>query len=174
MLIEAMYALGHRLDNWILLIAGTDEFNHRAEIEALVRKFGMGQAVRFIGPLFNDRKRNAFDAADLFVLPTHSEGNPIVVLEALGAGVPVLTTKGAPWQDLVRNQCGWWTEISTDSIGNSLTIALSLPRQELLTAGLRGKDLVEKEYNWRRITQKTIQVYQWITGDGPKPDCVSE
>ena len=41
--------------------------------------------------------------ADLCVLPTRSENFGIVVAEALACGVPVITTKGAPWSELLGN-----------------------------------------------------------------------
>ena len=55
----------------------------------------------FIGPVYGEEKARLMAAADLFVLPTRSENFGIVVAEALASGVPVITTKGAPWQELL-------------------------------------------------------------------------
>jgi len=50
-------------------------------------------AVRFHGVISDrDRLRDLFNAADIFVLPTHSEGFPRVLLEAMAFGIPILTT----------------------------------------------------------------------------------
>jgi glycosyltransferase involved in cell wall biosynthesis len=54
----------------------------------------------FTGPLYGAEKLQALASADLFVLPTRSENFGIAVAEALAAGVPVITTKGAPWAEL--------------------------------------------------------------------------
>ncbi len=172
MLLESMHELRNEIQDWILLIAGMDEFGHQRELEAQIRACELGRHVRFVGLLHGQEKRDAFAAADLFVLPTHSEGSPMVVLEALGAGLPVLTTKGAPWADLVRHGCGWWTDISTDGIHDALRVALRLPRTELAAVGQRGRKLVAEKYSWAETASKTIRLYGWLRGRGPAPDFV--
>ncbi len=97
----------------------------------------------------------------------------MVVLEALGAGVPVLTTKGAPWSDLDRYRCGWWCDVSAASIHDSLKAAAGLPKQELLEAGRRGRVLVQTRYNWADLASRTIRLYGWLTGHGPRPEFVN-
>jgi glycosyltransferase involved in cell wall biosynthesis len=172
MLIEALSGLKRHLREWIVLIAGVDECDHQAAVEELIHRHDLERYVRVIGPVYGDDKRNAYEAADLFVLPTHSEGNPMVVLEALGAGVPVVTTRGAPWRDLVPYQCGWWTEISTDAIGQALAEALQMPQSALAARGLRGLELVRRNYDWSQIARQTIRLYEWLGGRGPQPGFV--
>ena len=85
----------------------------------------------FTGPLDDEKKWAAYARADLFALPTYSENFGIVVAEALWAGVPVITTKGTPWGELVgvpsssgrkesdghppthdsNLRCGWWIDL---------------------------------------------------------------
>ena len=77
-----------KLDNWLLVIAGPDEFNHAARIAELIKEQEMERWVRVVGPLYGQQKRDAFAAASFFVLPSYSESFSNVVLEALGAGVP--------------------------------------------------------------------------------------
>jgi glycosyltransferase involved in cell wall biosynthesis len=49
-----------------------------------------GDAVRFVGAVPNPATRSYFEAADVFILPSESEGFPRVVLEAMAAGTPVV------------------------------------------------------------------------------------
>jgi glycosyltransferase involved in cell wall biosynthesis len=172
MLIEVMSTLEAGLCDWWLVIAGADEFGHEAEIRRLVGRLQLVDRVRFVGPVFGQAKRDAFAAADLFVLPTHSEGAPIVVLEALGAGIPVLTTKGTPWPDLVDYRCGWWTDISVVAIRKALEDAVHLERQELAEMGARGKALVSAKYTWSQVGQMTIALYKWLLKRGSRPQFV--
>jgi glycosyltransferase involved in cell wall biosynthesis len=172
MAIKALYGLRRQFQGWLFVIAGIDEFGHQREVEELTQRLGMKTSVRFIGPVHGEDKRNAFAAAELFLLPTHSEGNPMVVLEALGASVPVITTKGAPWRDLVRYECGWWTDVSVESIGEALADALVKPAADLAFLGQRGCDLVRRDYNWSEIARKTIHLYDWLGGQGARPEFV--
>jgi glycosyltransferase involved in cell wall biosynthesis len=84
-------------------VIGADEAGHEAEIKARVESRGLTGAVTFGGPRYGDEKVAVMQAADLFVLPTHSENFGIVVAEALACGVPVITTKGAPWEELEKS-----------------------------------------------------------------------
>lgn len=60
-------------------------------------RLGLGNMVDFAGELTGDQKWNAYAAADVFFFPTHyaSEATPIVLMEALGAGLPIISTQWA-------------------------------------------------------------------------------
>ena len=94
MLIEAWRRVRPR--DWVLQIAGPDEAGHRSDLERAIANAGLDDVVSFLGPVHGERKRATLLAADLFVLPTHSESFGMVVAEALAHGLPILTTTGAP------------------------------------------------------------------------------
>ncbi len=173
LLIESIKANAQTFAGWVLLIAGVDEFDHQRELEALVNRYGLQGSVRFIGPLYGDTKRDAFSAADAFVLPSHSEGWPMVVLEALGAGVPVFTTTAIPFPELLEHRAGWMVEPSLDSIGASLPDLLLRSPAELREMGNRGKALVAGRFTWDSAATALLAVYAWLLGSGPQPDCVT-
>jgi hypothetical protein len=39
--------------------------------------------------------------------------------------------------------------------------------------GLNGRNLVEKRFQWQRIGETMTEVYDWILGCGPRPECVT-
>ena len=172
MFIQALYESKDILDGWRLIIAGVDEFGHEREVRALVEQLDMKQFVHFVGPLYGKDKQDAFAAAQLFVLPSHSEGAPIVILEALGAGTPVLTTKASPWQELVTHNCGWRTDISVKALANTLQDALYCSESELTEMGKRGKELISEKYTWSRIAERTLELYTQLLNGGETPDFV--
>jgi glycosyltransferase involved in cell wall biosynthesis len=172
MLIHALNAVRHDFNDWLLVIAGADEFNHKAEVLEIINNYRLEKNVLFTGLLLGQDKRNAFAAADLFVLPTKREAAPVVVLEALGAGIPVLTTKGAPWENLISQNCGWWADVTSEAIAEDLKDALCCSPEKLRSMGKKGKDLVASKYTWTKSAQMTLELYAWLLGNKERPDFV--
>ena len=159
-------------EHWVLELVGPSEGGHREELERQVEKLGLGETVRFGGPVSDDEKWDVYRRADLFVLPTHSENFGIVVAEALAAGVPVITTTGAPWADLEARDCGWWVEPSSESIADALDRAIALSDAERTEMGRRGRQLVEDRYSWSGVADKMMAAYRWLQGEGARPDFI--
>ncbi|MBR0197637.1 MAG: glycosyltransferase [Kiritimatiellae bacterium] len=145
---------------WKMEIVGTDADGYQKVVEDAVSEYGLQDDFIFTGPLSDDKKWEAYRRSDLFVLPTHTENFGIVVAEALYAGIPVVTTKGAPWGDLLDRNCGWWVDISVDAIAEALKSAMSLTDEQRLEMGIRGRALVIEKYSWDRIAADLSKIYQ--------------
>jgi len=163
-----------RPEGWTLEIVGPSEEGHRAELEAQARRLGLEDAIQFSGPVADDEKWNVYRRADLFVLPTHSENFGIVVAEALAAGVPALTTTGAPWQDLERRDCGWWVEPTEKALKTALREAVGASDETRRAMGQRGRRLASEQYSWSGVAANMTAAYQWLIGDGPRPDVIRD
>ena len=169
-LLDAWAAL--RPKDWTLRIVGPDEDHHREEVIAKARALGINDEISVEQELDDTAKWEVYRQADIFVLPTFSENFGIVIAEALAAGVPVITTKGAPWSDLETHQCGWWIDIGVPPLIQALSAAMKLSDEERHEMGKRGRALVENSYSWAQITQKMLAVYEWMRGSNTKPDCM--
>lgn len=67
---------------------------HRAELAALAAEIGLGARVEFLGHLpSGEAVRRELDRAHLFVLPSHQEGMPRAMIEAMARGLPCLGTR---------------------------------------------------------------------------------
>lgn len=85
---------------WQVKIVGPDQASHRIELEQLIVKLGIGDHVVFTGALFGTDKDQVYKDANIFVLPSFMENFGAVVVDALSFTLPVITTKGTPWQEL--------------------------------------------------------------------------
>jgi len=104
---------------WQLVIAGPDQAGHKAELVAEASRLGLTVADQapdelagsgnherlpdlvFTGPVYGGEKDALYRMADLFVLPSFTENFGVVVTDALSYGIPVITTKGTPWSELL-------------------------------------------------------------------------
>ena len=104
LLVEAWRMVGANVVAWHLLIVGPDEQGYAARINKMIDRTGLRDQVTLAGPVYGEERRILLNSAAVFVLPTYNENFGIAVAEALACGVPVITTKGAPWAEL--ENCG--------------------------------------------------------------------
>lgn len=84
-----------------LLIAGPGEESYTNKLKALCEELGIQRYTKFLGMVKGRLKVSLYQAADVFVLPTHQENFGLVLVEALACGTPVVTTRGTDiWPEL--------------------------------------------------------------------------
>ena len=88
------------------MLAGDGEM--RGEIEAAIAALGVGAQVRITGWIGSDQVRDEILAARALVLPSFAEGLPVVIMEAMALGRPVITTYVAGIPELVRTGATGW------------------------------------------------------------------
>lgn len=159
--------------DWDLKIIGPSEGGHKQALSGLSMRLGL-QRVTFHPGLFGPDKEAAYRAADLFVLPTLDENFGMVVAEALANGTPVISTKGAPWEGLDKQGCGWWIDHSPEALAEALRKAMALPRITLKKMGLRGRDWMQRDFSWDRIAADMAEVYSWCLGKAEAPSTIRD
>ncbi len=106
LLVEAAARLVRKGIALELVLAGGGEM--RQEVEALIARLGIETHVRVTGWLSSDEVRREILAARALVLASFAEGLPVVIMEAMALGRPVLTTYVAGIPELVLpGECGW-------------------------------------------------------------------
>jgi glycosyltransferase involved in cell wall biosynthesis len=171
-----LYAWGAVLDrfpDWRLRVVGDDAIygpsrGYLQKIRELAEALQL-KRVDFSGPLYGDAKWSAYRAADLLVLPTHSENFGMAVAESLAAGTPVIVTRGAPWEGLVTQDAGWWIDLGLDSLVAALEEAMSHSRQDLQAFGAKGREWMKREYSWPVAARRMRRTYEWLMGGGGRP-----
>ncbi len=171
-LVNSWIRLSSKYQNWNLLIVGPiyDE-QYKNKILSKIKSFGLQERVHFKGMLKGEFKVDALNASDLFVLPSYSENFGMSIAEAMAAKLPVITTRGAPWQEIEEYDAGWWVELSQENIDNALAEALAGGEGKLKQKGLNGFELIQK-YEWKYQAKKMKQVYEWVLGKEKRPEFV--
>lgn len=164
--------LALKFPDWHLIIAGSDLIGYQTKLKELTKKLNLNTRVTFTGMLSGETKASALSNSELFVLPTYSENFGIAIAESLAHGVPVITTINAPWQDLIKYNCGWWIDNNIRDLEMTLIKALTLSKIERKLMGENGKKLVERDYSWYSISEQMSQVYYWILQQRELPACI--
>jgi glycosyltransferase involved in cell wall biosynthesis len=162
LLVEAWGQIWRAHPDWDLVIAGPDDGGFGASLIARSRDLGIpSHRIAFLGPLYGEAKWRAYQNADLFVLPSHSENFGNVIAEALSQGLPVITTTGTPWQGLETNRCGWWIPTGLPALLSTLDSALTEDPRTLNAMGSRGRAMIEAGFTWTGVASSLVQCYRW-------------
>jgi glycosyltransferase involved in cell wall biosynthesis len=168
---------------WMLAIAGWDQGGHEAELKQQATELGIrwkdatsqgsGDAsIIFLGPQFGEAKAEIYSRCDGFILPSLSEGLPMVVLEAWAHGKPVLMTPECNLPEGFAAHAALRVESTVESITEGLRQLFAMSPADLQTMGRQGRTLVENRFVWQKLAVQMASVYEWMLGGGPKPNCV--
>jgi glycosyltransferase involved in cell wall biosynthesis len=170
-LLQALAGAGNRLAHVRLDIVG--EGPARAELEQLATDLGVEARVRFHGSLPEPAVADLLAAADLFVLPSvvarngQREGLPVVLIEALAAGVPVVATRLSGVPELIRDESTGLLAEPGDpaSLARSIEAVIADPAAARGRAEA-GRRLVEREFDIRRSAETLGRLF---LASGPQP-----
>lgn len=174
-LIETWHKVQRNLNSaqdWVLAIAGWDQGGHEDELKAQVNALGLQDSVIFLGPQFDNNKAACYQNASGFILPSFSEGLPMVVLEAWAHGLPVLMTAQCNIPEGFLANAAIQIKPESQSIEEGLRDFFSLSDQERNQLGLNGLELVKDKFTWDKVAEDMYSVYEWTLGGGAPPSCV--
>jgi len=156
-LIKAMEIIHVEMENTILMIIGDGE--ERKSLEKLVLKLHLENVVTFIGEIPNENIPSYLVQGDVFVLPSLSEGFPNVLLEAMAAGLPIVTTNTKGLSDIIRNEeNGYLVEPKNpQQLAEKLLMVLNNSTQ---SKKFSNNNLDEvKKYSWKNVVICLEDVY---------------
>jgi glycosyltransferase involved in cell wall biosynthesis len=171
-LVRAWSAVEADFPDWRLRIVGPAERGYDAKLRQLAGELG-AQRIAVEGPVFADDKLTAYRSADLFVLPSLNENFGLTAAEALASELPVISTRGAPWQGLNAHRCGWWIDHGVEPLADTLRKAMSMSSEERRTMGARGRVWVAEAFSWDKIARDFRDVYRWLRFGGEAPPTVT-
>jgi glycosyltransferase involved in cell wall biosynthesis len=168
----AVRRLSAEAKDWVLVIAGWDQDNYQTHLELMTQRLGVGDSVLFVGPQYDAAKAATLSGADAFILPSHSEGLPMALLEAWSRGLPVLMTPQCNMPDGFIHDAAIRIEPRADSIERGLAAMMKMTPDQRRQMGQRGQRLVTAQYTWTSAAGQMKQVYEWVLGSGPLPACI--
>lgn len=147
-----------------LVLAGDGPM--RPAIEAAVAAAGLRDRVRVTGWLSNDAVRVEMAAARAVVLPSFAEGLPVVLMEALALGRPVVTTYVAGIPELVRDGVNGWLVPAgdVDALADALREVLRTSPVRLGAMGAAGAEAVRAAHDAAREAEKLAALFGVPTG----------
>lgn len=163
LLAEAWREMRDFHNEWQLVLAGPDDHHgYLTQAKKFYESMMDDGSYQFTGPVFGAVRIALLQAADCFVLPTRNENFSFAVAEAMMSGIPVVTTKGAPWRVLEEIGAGRWVDVSVDAIKTGLKDVMSRSDEERREMGAKGREYVVGNLSWPSIASRHIAAYQEI------------
>jgi colanic acid/amylovoran biosynthesis glycosyltransferase len=137
----------------------------REPLERRAAELGIAGQVRFHGSLTEPQVRDWFARADLFVLAStvaadgQMEGIPIVLIEALASGLPVVATRLSGIPELIVDEETGFLATPGDAASLAEALRRALADSGQLDQG-RGRDLVESEFDVHRSARQLLALFR--------------
>jgi glycosyltransferase involved in cell wall biosynthesis len=149
--------------NFSFILAGNGSPEYEDKIENLLRVSGIEDRTHRTGFVRGEMKNLLLQGADIFALTSHSESFGLAVLEAIAAGLSIVTTPGVPLSTVVRqHQLGVITEVEIDKIEIAIQDCLDGLQNIQQTEARRDRayQLIQQNYTWDCIAKNLIKIYK--------------
>lgn len=146
--------------DWLLVLAGPDYRNYQSQLVKRIVALGLENQILLTGQVTGNIKDSLLGVAEAFVLPSHSEGFSMSLLEAIAAGLPALYTTECYFAELADCNGGWEISLDQNDLFDKL---LEIVEQELYTLkvmGEKARALGKERFTLEDISQKLISMYK--------------
>ena len=133
----------------------------RPMVEEAIRRLGLEGHISITGWVSGERVKSEILNARALILPSFSENMPVVIMEALALGRPVISTFIAGIPELVQSGKSGWLVPSSDEtlLADAMREALSAPVEELASMGAIGRAHIIKHHDAFSEAQKLIALF---------------
>jgi glycosyltransferase involved in cell wall biosynthesis len=158
LLIDACARLRDQGETFTLTVIGDGEL--RLGLERQIRREKLENMVTLAGVRSSAEIREHIQSARAFVLPSFAEGLPVVIMEALALGRPVVTTAITGIPELVDESCGWLIQPgSIEELVIALSDVLNASEDELNRRGRVGRERTKQMHDAGR---NASELMEWI------------
>jgi len=157
-LIRAMKQVQDKIPDARLIIVGDGE--EREMLETLSIHLDIQRYVQFIGVVPHEKVKTFMQQADIFVLPSLSEGFPNVILEAMACGLPVIASRVGGIPDIITNTTNGYLVEAKDSDDLADKIVLLLSDAALRKKISENNRHLVKKYAWEKVIADLEKIYE--------------
>ena len=126
-----------------------------------VTNYGLNDLVFFRGKITGNGLIREYKSSDLFLLPSICEGQPVTILEAMAAKLPILTTFAADNSNIVTPDTGWKINAGDpDVMTEKIVEIIQTPPHLLEEMGKKGHKKVFQNFTWDIIANETVNCYK--------------
>lgn len=156
LLLEAVARLRQAGTPVHLVLAGDGEM--RPQVEAAIARLGVARDVTITGWISGAQVKQEILQARAMVLPSFAEGLPVVIMEAMALGRPVLSTYIAGIPELVRpGHNGWLCPAgAVDELAQAMTELLGTPQSVLDTMGQANRVRAQQRHDVTTEARKLV------------------
>ena len=154
-LIKAFERVREEYPDWALVLVG-GALGTSPYYDGIMQAAIPGSRVFALGHQTGDNLAAAFTAADLFISPSSHEGNPIAVLEAMSAGLPILASDIPANLELDLGQERYFPLGDIDALAGLLRQEMSAPRRRVDWS----RQL--QRFGWGEVLRRTRDFYQQV------------
>jgi colanic acid/amylovoran biosynthesis glycosyltransferase len=165
LLVEAAQILKRKDIPFQIVFAGDGPL--RQKIEAAIAKVGLEDCISITGWISGQRVREEIENAKALVLPSFSEGLPVVIMEAMALGRPVVATAISGIPELVRaGETGWLVPAGdVAALAHALSEVLSIGPTALEAMGGKARTRVLERHDARTEAAKLKLLFEGRAGD---------
>lgn len=132
----------------------------RSELGALAARLGIADRIRWRGWLTKDQALDAYRRADVFVNPSHYEGLPNTVLEAMACALPVVASDIGGNNDLVSHgENGFLFAPSRSDDLRAALMRLSVDPDARRVMGAMGRQRALASYSWEAVARRYVDLF---------------
>ncbi|MGA2700835.1 MAG: glycosyltransferase [Isosphaeraceae bacterium] len=143
---------------WFLWLGKTLDTCLKCWLEHDLAKEGLHDRVRFLGP--REDPRPYFKAADVFALTSREDPCPLVNMEAMASGLPVVAFKGAGGAPELLEDCGLVVPYADLEATAQAVLHLLASPEKCESLGRRAKEKIYSNFTWPRSAERLIRILE--------------
>ncbi len=161
-LLEALHCLKEKGIAFRAEYAGA-WYGTEARFKTLVADYGLDGAVDYLGVVGPDAKRAAFERADIFAFPTMHDSFPLAVLEAMSAGLPVISTDEGAIPEILSENAGMICPKGNVEVLEAYITRCLEDQHYRLSYGNAARHRYEAHYTNRHFEARMASLFsQWL------------